>query len=619
MSDIFKENEFCFDDNIKHFNEILDNNVSMFFFFVGYQNTGKTAFLKKYFGISGNTPFVDAENKRLVLPILGKGDPEGATPYEKATGVIRGLCDRIEFEYPQTEQHYETTGIEQFFQFIMDTKGEYLPELTYMEKCKLSPFERKRTRIDKMQCENELSYHLFRLKFYLLNYCVDIEKVVIVLDNIQHIYTDTEKQKELVRVFLDIFECMENGGIRGAVPWKTYMVVAVRPYNFRTIKMQEKIAAYDHIKIWNENKLSSAELFGTVVKKDATSVSGEKIINVESEMVSSKSNNFGESLSFLSGKFGCKYATMIEKLCFYNIDLMKQAYKRILLNQTWVRNFGFAFTSDVADANGLAFNNITCIRALACGNDRVYRRWEDLSSMEDVDKLIPNILYNGEEENEDYRLINLYTMKYYLRHFNSKMERGEAYIILKDYMNTFCALLDKAPQTFIFATDYLFQRGVLRKSVYDVEEAAGVPYNEYLGEESKLYITSRGTKLWDMFRDDSVLLEVCREDMYLVDNMNEDTKKSSYDLMKEGKQSELFILLLDIIRNIFAQEYSNYGQACQDGKREKYREAFGKQPISLILLEGVTKSIQYAGSHTVMKEANELETEIVTKWKAWAD
>ena len=122
-----------------------------------------------------------------------------------------------------------------------------------------------------------------------------------------------------------------------------------------------------------------------------------------------------------------------------------------------------------------------------------------------------------------------------------------------------------------------------------------------------------------MFRDDSVLLEVCREDMYLADNIDGDTKKSSYDLMQEGKQSKLFILLLDIIRGISEQEHSYYSKACQNGKREKYREAFGKQPISMILLEGVTKSIQYSGCHAIMKDANELETDIITKWKEWAD
>lgn len=619
LSNVFKENEICFDDNIEKFNQIIRNNTSKFFFFVGFQNTGKTAFLKKYFGICGNTSFFNAEHRRLVLPILGGGEAEDNTPYEKATRAIRGLCDRIEFEYPQAEQQYTKTGIEKFYQFILDTRIEYLPELTYAEKCKWSPFERKCERINKMQNEHELAYQLSRLKFYLFNYCTNIEELVIVLDNIQKIYTNPDKQKEFVGVFLDVFECIENGGIKGTVPWKTYVTVSVRPYNYRIIKMQNKMESYTDFIIWNENKLNSAELFDRVVKKDAADTVREKIIDVESEMIFSSSNNFGDLLFFLSRKFGCKYATMIEKLCFYNMDLMMQAYKRILLNHTWVRGLGFAFTSEAIDANGLAFNNITCIRALACGNDRIYRRWENLSNMEEIDKLIPNILYNGKDENEDYRIINLYTMKYYLRHFNLKMEWGESYIVLKDYVNTFCSLLGIDTKTCIFSIDYLFQRGVLRKSVHDVEEFSGVSYNKYLGTNSKLYITSRGTKLWDMFRDDSVLLELCREDMYLIDDIDADAKKSSYDLMKERKQAKLFLLLIDIIRDIFKQELFYYSKACQNGKRDKYRETFGKQPISLILLEGVTRSIQYSGYYTILKVGNELEANIIAKWKEWTD
>ena len=51
------------------------------------------------------------------------------------------------------------------------------------------------------------------------------------------------------------------------------------------------------------------------------------------------------------------------------------------------------------------------------------------------------------------------------------------------------------------------------------------------------------------------LLEICREDMYLLDDMTEDNTKSSYDLMMEGKQFILFSKLLKIIREIFEQEF----------------------------------------------------------------
>ena len=79
----------------------------------------------------------------------------------------------------------------------------------------------------------------------------------------------------------------------------------------------------------------------------------------------------------------------------------------------------------------------------------------------------------------------------------------------------------------------------------------------------------------------------------------------------------MFSYLLKIIREIFEQEFFYYQQACLRGYRDKYREAFGKQPISMVLLQGVTKSIQYSGCSSIMKNRNELEAEIITKWKEW--
>ncbi|MDE5698547.1 MAG: hypothetical protein K2I96_14245, partial [Lachnospiraceae bacterium] len=392
---------------------------------------------------------------------------------------------------------------------------------------------------------------------------------------------------------------------------------AVRPADYRKLKAHEKISSYADMNIWYTIKVNSAELFKRAVEMDAGTAEGERVIGVDSETVLSGSGEFRTALAVLSHKFDRKYADMIESLCFYNADLIKQAYKRILLNTTWVRERNFRFSVNEGRGEEITFNNITCIRALACGEDKVYRRWDDLDKMAEIDKLLPNILYN--EEKTDYGLLNLYTMKYYLRQYKPQMEWGEKYIVLKDYVDCFKSLLGIDTETCVFVTDYLFRREILRKSFYDVEAAAGVLYNKDWGTDNKLYITSRGKKMWDMFRDDSVLLELCREDMYLAEPVNEDEKKCSYDLMIEKKQCDLFQMLLKIIGDIFEQELSYYQAACRNGNQERYRKAFGRQPVALILLEGVTRSIQYSGYHSVMKDRNELESRMFAKWKEWGD
>ncbi len=616
LSGILNESEVSFGDNVDTFRQVFDG-VGKFLFFVGYRQTGKSVFLKYCFGMKSNTPYINEELKCFVIPLLGKGNPENKTPYDMVSETIRGACDRFEYEYLQADQQFTESGVDGFFRFILDTRASYLPELGFSEESKLTTFQRKCARINKMQEKHKLAFYLTRLKYYLMKYSNDIEKVVVVLDNIHNMYTGIGQQQEMISLLIDVFECLGNDGINGKGKWSAFVVAAVRPAEYRKIKTHEKIASYADMSMWHKVKVNSAELFNRAVGIDADAVDGERVIGVDSETVLSGSREFRTELAVLSRKFDRKYADMIERLCFYSADLIRQAYKRILLNTTWVREKNFRFSVEEGRGEEITFNNITCIRALACGDDKVYRRWGDLDKMAEIDKLLPNILYN--EENADYGLLNLYTMKYYLRQYEPQMEWGEKYIVLKDYVDCFTSLLGIDTETCVFVTDYLFRREILRKSFYDVEEAAGVLYNQDWGTDNKLYITSRGKKMWDMFRDDSVLLELCREDMYLEEPANEDEKRCSYDLMIEKKQCDLFLMLLKIIGDIFEQELSYYQAACRNGNRERYRKAFGRQPVALILLEGVTRSIQYSGYHTVMKDRNELESRIFAKWKEWGD
>ena len=129
-----------------------------------------------------------------------------------------------------------------------------------------------------------------------------------------------------------------------------------------------------------------------------------------------------------------------------------------------------------------------------------------------------------------------------------------------------------------------------------------------------MYITSKGRRLFDMLKEDSVLLEICREDIYREIPILEDNMKSSYDLMMEGKQNILFLDLLDIIKNIFDEERGYFELACKNRKKDMFIEQFGKRPLSLALLEGVSKSIQYSGCHNITGSLEKTKKYITDKW-----
>lgn len=601
FDEILQKSACCIEDKVteKRFNLRMSGKSSVFFL-IGFRNTGKTVFLKQYFQIKRNTIFV--RDSSLIVPILGTGELDKKTPYEKMVGTVKGICNVLEQAYEETASFCSERGTEEFYRFILETRAGLMPNLDYSEECRLSLIEKKQKRIEKMQRENTLSFFLIRLKFYLSCYCRDIRKVVIILDNLQKLFPDREEQQEYVRLLLQVYECLENYG-----DLKNFLIISVRPYEYRQLREDPYIAPYASALIWKENKFDSVELFRNVLEKY-----GEEI-TFDSQTLSPESKEFNNILTDLSQKFKRKYSDMIEKLCFYDAVLIMEAYKRILLNRTWVKEGKFRYKPNPRKGQGLLFDNITCIRALACGNSKVFRQAEDLESVPEIEKLIPNLLYNSEDK--DYSLLILCTMKYFLRHSHSKQEWGGSDIVLEDYIQDFTAVFGDKKEELLETIAYMYHTGILRRSVLDAEKADGEQYNSCFGKKNKLYITSRGSKLWDMLKDDSVLLELCREDSYQEPGYREDCMKSSYDLMMEGKQSELFIQLLDLVRRLFEEELSYYRSCCQQGKREQYQRLFGRRPVTDTLLEGVAKSIQYSGFSKVMNNKHDLEAYMQAKWR----
>ena len=606
------------DDEIEQqFDNLLDDLIPTsrrLCFFIGNKKTGKTTFLKQKFSIERNSPVI--RDGCMYLPVMGSGDVIKKEPYDKAADNMKALCDLLENEYPAIKENISDQWIDDFYQFILDTRAEYLPELSFSEECSRTIHECKCAKIDKMQQQNKLVYYLTKYKFYLYKFCPDLKRLIIILDDIQGIYDHDEKKKEeLMEIFLKIYECLGEYRILGDRNLQVFLIITVRPYDYRIFKSNPNVQKHLPLVIWNTKKLNSVELVKKMAEKYL-----EPVITVDSKYANPESASYREDLSVLSQKFKCKYSDMIEKLCLYDLTLIIKAYKRILLNDTWVQEGKFRFTSEKQQESGVSFTNITCIRALACGNEKVYYRWDNLQNMSSLDKLIPNILYNYIEDEdghvEDYAVLNLLTMKYYLRRYDPNMEVGDKFVIMKDFIDCTRQLLDMDEDFIKSSTEYLLERKILRRSFHDDIQSKA----EYrLDINSKLYITPRGRKLWDMFKDDSVLLEICREDRYFNYDGPADKWKSSYDLMMEGKQKDLFLQLLELIEDLYSKELQYYERACKKQMRQQYFDAFGKSPVTVILLEGVMNSMRYAGSNDILEKGDKLKDNMYSNWKATGD
>lgn len=165
-------------------------------FFVGFRNTGKTAYLKKYFNIENNSPHIQHQTGQMIIPVLNVGNIEETISSEMVLDSIRGACEKISLEYPLSRAFYEEEEIKKFYQFILDTQAASLPELSFQEECDMTESEQKKAKIAKMQKQKKLSYYVMKFKFTVMNYCSDLNKIIFLIDNLNNISTEYAEIKK---------------------------------------------------------------------------------------------------------------------------------------------------------------------------------------------------------------------------------------------------------------------------------------------------------------------------------------------------------------------------------------------------------------------------------------
>ena len=297
-----------------------------------------------------------------------------------------------------------------------------------------------------------------------------------------------------------------------------------------------------------------------------------------------------EKLEELNTKFNQKYQKMIRGLSFYDINKALDCYKTIVFNITWVQKDRFQFSDDEEAClwnSGLLFDNITCIRALACKNEQIYQG-------NTIGNIIPNILYSTEDE--DYSIYILLVMKYFVRRHNIKdILRGDSGQIFSEFLRMCEDIFGKGKEYTHFekAVQYMYENEILRKNVNTKYNQGG----NSLTLNSRLDISAKGAELWDMLRGDSVLMEICREDYYRIQN-EVNNFEPSYKLISNKKQSDIFEDLLLMIEDFKNQEDKIFYSAKERGKLDEFEKKFGKRRMTYFLLEGVNKSIVYSSSRS---------------------
>lgn len=295
-----------------------------------------------------------------------------------------------------------------------------------------------------------------------------------------------------------------------------------------------------------------------------------------------------ESLKTMNNMFSGQYKEMIINLCYMNIREALSYYSKIFANRLWIqenKHFYAEFTVNIPEYK---FNNITIIRALACNENTMY--------FNETNNILPCLFLTSEEKEEDYSIYCLLLL--YL--FYKRRKKNECYglqakkkiVLIKELEEI---LSPEKVKCFEEALFHLFEIRILRKSIKDKDDYFTLDTRKSLNDESYLYISSKGSEMWQMFSRDSVLLELFREEVYRdYDNYNFNDQ-SSYDLLLAGKQKEIFIDLLQYIEYLSGLEDDLRNSIEDKEKKKKYIQMFDKKMVVSQLLEGVSCSLKYSG------------------------
>lgn len=568
-------------------------------FCVGYTGIGKTTTIRHCFNLGiRNTPVYNQERKELVFPSFFDGHNMETDYSEDLSKKISAMCTFIEKENPEIKRYIRSDeGLRDLVAFIQDTKPEIV-EVNELNLNVLSEIDEVLLRIKSAQEYHKYSYYAIRLKFLISKCYNKYERFVIILDDVESLPHDY--QQNLIRLYLSMFECMANTTFPKDSEYNINILISLRPHTYRLFNNNRNLETYPILQnpITKNKAVDLSELFEKRFDY-YTEIYSRVIGNIDSW------NECYESLKTMNNMFEGQYKAMIINLCYMNIRESLSYYSKIFANRLWLqknKQFYAEFTVAIPE---YIFNNITIIRALACNENTVY--------FNEPNNLFPCIFQTS--ENDDYSIYCLLMLSlFYKRRKKNKaygQQAQQKIELIKELEEIFSADIVKKFEEALF---HLFETRILRKSIKDTDDYLTIDTRKSLRDESYLYISSKGEEMWRMFSQDSVLLELFREEVYRDYDENDFNNQSSDELMQAGKQLEIFIDLLKYIEHLMYREDDLRNCINSLEKKKKYSQIFGKQMAVLQLIKGVECSLRYSGKYgdyNIQKIFNPLYSQII--------
>lgn len=581
--DDIKKNYVEDEDTIHNLRKLLKDSMDSVTTFIGYRGIGKTTDIRYAYSIWNSAIKFWDEESTIVIPFFFGSTVETnnfdiRTEFGKRiSAVCEAIISRNDLK-KLIPEYRKTESTQELYRFLSETnpKAMIIPGFTSEETS------------DTLSVAEQNDFFIYaatRLKYYMSKISHKYQRLLLILDG-------AESLPETLRVpvvaqAIQMRKCLMNYPDYCKRKYNVNLLLSLRPCTYQEAKSIGVIMPDNTLReIYKTSRLNLQKYFS------------QKRSSISPFLTEKDPESWRSAygiLRSLSDKFEGKYANMILGLTNLDIPMALNVFREILSNPLWITK---------KDDDTYIFNNMSVIRAIACGAREVYFNKKD--------SLIPNLLYNTEQH--DYSIICLYIISYFTSKNVDYLEYGDTAENKQTVIDDLCIIFgynDKYGQEYKeFSSNisevisYLCQCGILETINFNNKQD-----KTPLLPGQKLLLSAKGNECFNMLRGDSLLTELFREDYYMEVNNNDPNQfQSSQKIMDENDQITVFIELLVFLYNLFTQcEAPLINRMQSQCTQAIYTNAFGRCSMTELLLEGVNKSINYSGKWGVTSIINEEE------------
>lgn len=582
-------------------------------FCIGYTGIGKTTSIRHCFNLGvSNVPTLTTPSKltvgkrMIVFPTFLDGHMQPSKDSFDLSNRILAVCSALENAHPELCDIYNNTDqLTNFYKFIRNHTPHILESTDDAWSHSTSDEnDHIKRRLNYAMKHYSLEFCACKLKYYISRQYDIYDRLVIILDDVESLPEGF--QERIIMDYLHFFSAMQNTNYPIDSNFRVNLLISLRPHTYRIFSSGMRgrmLSAYPfEYPIFKSHSVDLGLLF----KKRFdyyTSIAQRPIGNQESWQMSY------DELMLINSAFEDKYKDMISNLCFMNVRKSLAEYAKIFANRIWIQSNRPKLDVFSVSSNEFTINNITVIRAIGCGNSKVFTG-ENYS-------IIPNFFYTT--QNIDYSVQCLLVLQYFRRKMDiftdGYVEYGlNAQELHNVYSEWKYVLGEERLKQLKYVIQHLFKCKILRKSIMDFDDYQSLDAPESIEETSRLYLSPLGTELMEMLERDSILLEMLRECSWrdYCGRENDYSRECSFEIVRNGEQYKLFIDLLEYV-DALRQAEEEFFRPQDDIKLQEYRLMFGSTLVVERLLHGIENSLRISGriyNSVILKKYNQVKKHI---------